>query len=228
MKKVILCILLTLNFSIGQAQKALRYFEINNKRAKEKASYKNVKRLIYFDTENKMIKRSLFKKRLSKHAFFQIPGDSLHHRKLIERQYHGQLTNYDNFIHLLQTDLGITVDTSKPLIIIYYPGKDRCNSSSYATKESRKLWHSQMIEGLSQLKVPKPIYIYHKDTKIERKFNFLNWYKDPQGIVERLFFPYHFPCGSFVGVSKNGRYFSVYGEYGKAAVWKTAKYLLEK
>lgn len=228
MKKIALCLLLTFYFSTNQAQKALPYFEINNKVAEEKAGYKNIKKLQYFDTENNEIKKSQFKNKLASRRFFQIPGDSLHHRKLTERQYHGQLTNYENFIHLLESDLGLKIDTSKPLIIIYYPGKDRCNSSGSATKESKNLWHDQMIEGLSQLKVPKPIYIYHKHAEINRKFDLLNWHKDPQGIVERLFFPYHFPCGSFVGISKNGRYFSVYGEYGKSAVWKTAKYLLKK
>jgi hypothetical protein len=47
-------------------------------------------------------------------------------------------------------------------------------------------------------------------------------------MAERLFFKYHYPCESFVVISKKGEFISYFGEYSKEYVWKVAKILAEK
>jgi hypothetical protein len=51
----------------------------------------------------------------------------------------------------------------------------------------------------------------------------LEWKKDSEGIVERLFFEHHYPCSSFVSISKNSDYISYFGEFGKEYIWEATQ-----
>ncbi len=42
-------------------------------------------------------------------------------------------------------------------------------------------------------------------------------------MIERLFFKYHYPCSSFVVISKNGDYISYFGEFGMKPVWEATQ-----
>lgn len=107
------------------------------------------------------------------------------------------------------------MDSSKPLVIIYYPGKDPCNSSGSATKESRKIWFDQLEDRVNQIIQSKPIYIYKDENGLEKYDGILTWHKDPEGTIERLFFEHHYPCSSFEVISKEGDFISYFGEFGK-------------
>jgi hypothetical protein len=48
----------------------------------------------------------------------------------------------------------------------------------------------------------------------------ITWYKDPEQIIERLFFEHHYPCNSFVILSKDGNFISYFGEFGNEQVWE--------
>ncbi len=56
----------------------------------------------------------------------------------------------------------------------------------------------------------------------------MTWYKDPYGTIERLFFKYHYPCSSFVVLSKEGEFISYFGEFSKEYVCKVAEILTKK
>jgi hypothetical protein len=213
--------------SVSYAQEAQWYYEINNQRAEEKAGYKNTKPLVFFDAKNQPIKKSVFEKQLRTRRFFQIPGDSLHHRKLIPREFHGKTLFPEQFRRLLETDLSITLDPKKPIVIVYYPGKNKCNASGSATKKSMQDWHKQMEAGMLG-KTNDVLYLHRKGESLPKKYSWLNFREDPQGIAEQLFFQYNFPCNSFVVISKTGRYVAFYGEFGKPMVWKTVDFILEE
>ena len=51
----------------------------------------------------------------------------------------------------------------------------------------------------------------------------MDWYKDPYHIIEKLFFKYHYPCSSFVVISKTGEFSSYFGEISKENVWEAAE-----
>ncbi|MDQ7916883.1 hypothetical protein RBU60_04795 [Mesonia sp. MT50] len=182
----------------------------------------------YFDENNVEISQLKFNQIQSKREYLAIAGDSSHHRKLVVREKRGKITNRVFLESLLEEQTNQEIDANQPIIIIYYPGKDRCNSSSSATKQSRKSWYGQLEDGIHQTAPTQPIYIYKDKNGLEIYHDVLTWHKDPEGAVETLFFPDHYACSSFVVISKNGDYISHFGEFGKESVWKATAQLINK
>lgn len=174
----------------------------------------------YFDEKNLEINKSTFERIRSTNKLLDIPGDSANHKKLILRETRGKITNRALLESLLEKEINQEIDSSKPIVIIYYPGKDPCNSSTSATKEAMQFWYGQLEDRINQIAKTKPIYIYKEKEGLEKYDGVITWYKDPEQTIERLFFKHHYPCNSFVILSKEGDYISYFGEFGKEQVWE--------
>ena len=174
----------------------------------------------YFDENNLEINKSKFDRIRSTNKLLDIPGDSANHKKLILREKRGKITNRVLLEALLEKEINQEIDSTKPIVIIYYPGKDPCNSSTSTTKEAIQFWYGQLEDGITQIAKTKPIYIYKEKEGLEKYDGVITWHKDPEQTIERLFFEHHYPCNSFVILSKDGNYISYFGEFGKEQVWE--------
>ena len=174
----------------------------------------------YFDENNLEINKSKFDRIRSTNKLLDIPGDSANHKKLILREKRGKITNRPELESLLEKEINQEIDSAKPIVIFYYPGKDPCNSSTSATKEALQFWHLQLEEGINKIAKTKPIYIYKEKEGLEKYEGVITWYKDPEQIIERLFFEHHYPCNSFLILSKDGNFISYFGEFGNEQVWE--------
>ena len=173
----------------------------------------------YLDINNNEISKSKFRQKRSTNQYLDIQIDSLNQKKLIERTKTGKLENFEAYRSLVSNKTSVKLDNTKPLVIIYHPGKDACNSSGSATKETLKNWYETLEDGVQQLKANAPIYLYKEKEGLEKYDGILNWHKDPDGLTEKLFFKYHYPCSSFVVISSDGEYVSYFGEFSKEYVW---------
>jgi len=177
----------------------------------------------YFDENNEEVTKSKFKRVYARKSLFIIPGDSINQVRLTVRENHGRLDKRAALESILEKQIDREIDADKPMLVIYYPGKDKCNSTGSATKETRRIWYNELEEKLYKIAQIKPIYIYKSNNGLEKYDGILTYHKDPNRIIERLFFQYHYPCSSFVVISKNGDYISYYGEFPKEHVWKLTK-----
>lgn len=179
--------------------------------------------LKYFKENNVEIDKVKFNQILSTNKFLVIQGDSTNYKKLILREKRGKITNRASLELLLEKVINRELDTTKPIVIIYYPGKDRCNSNDSSKTESRKNWFKNLEEGIYKIAKTKPIYIYKDKDGLKKYDGILTWHKDPESIVEKLFFKHHYPCSSFVVISKDGNYVSYFGEFSKNYLWESTK-----
>lgn len=177
----------------------------------------------FFDENNLEISKSKFNQIRSTNKFLDIPGDSINHKKLILREKRGQIDDRNSLELILEKAANLELDSNKPIVIIYYPGKDPCNSSGSVNKEWIKSWYTQLEEGLNQVATVKPIYIYKDNDGLKKYDGILNWNKDPDNTIEKLFFEHHYPCSSFVVISKEGNYISYFGEFSKEFVWEATQ-----
>lgn len=177
----------------------------------------------YFDENNLEISKSKFNRIRSTNKLLDIPGDSVNHKKLTLREKRGKINDKKSLELLLEKVMNLELDSNKPIVIIYHPGKDPCNSSGTTDKEWIKSWYGQLEEGLNQVAEVKPLYIYKDNDGLQKYNGILNWNKDPEGTIERIFFKYHYPCKSFVVISKDGEYISYFGEFGKEYVWEATQ-----
>ncbi len=185
----------------------------------------SVNRIKYFDIDNKPLSRSEYVKKKKAGKYLEISGDSTNHKTLTVREKRGQVYNLEILYDLLEKELQRKLNRSKPLVIIYYPGKDKCNSTGTTNKEWISNYYSQLEEGLNQIAEIKPIYLYKDKNGLEKYSGILEWHKDPENAVEELFFEYHYPCDSFVVISKEGKYICYFGEFSKEYVWEAAEIL---
>ncbi len=180
------------------------------------------KKIRYFNEKNVEISEPEFTRIRSTRKFLSIAGDSINHTKLIVRENHGDITNNKDLRDLLENTTNLERNPNKPIVIIYYPGKDACNSSGF-TYKGKKMWYGELEIGLDQIAQVKPIYIYKDNTGLKKNDETLIWHKDPEGIIERLFFKHHYPCNSFVVISKTGNFISYFGEFTKEYVWEATQ-----
>lgn len=181
-------------------------------------------RYTYFDENYDPISKTDFYKRLWEKELFSVQGDSSHHKILTSRGVHGKLESRTYLDSLLSASTTKTIDSTKALVIIYYPGKDACNSSGSSTRVSTRRWYNEMERKIRQLRSSNIIYVYKtEDGLYGRHDGYKEWIKDPGETIEKLFFKRHYPCSSFVVISKDGEYISCFGEFGKENVWKLTR-----
>lgn len=98
-------------------------------------------------------------------------------------------------------------------MIIYYPGKDPCNSKSSATASARHEWYKDLMKNANKITPTNFLFVYKskEGLKYTKKDT---WYKDPKAMVEHMFFKYHYPCSSYVIIYKD-KYYSYFGEFTK-------------
>lgn len=151
------------------------------------------KEFTYFDVDNTQISKMQFQEKRATNKYFDLTSDSLNYKKLIERYETGKIENVRTYQSLILNRSEKKLDLSKPLVIIYHPGKDRCNSSGAASKKTLARWYSELEKGIVELNANAPIYLYKEKEGLEKYEDIISYYKDPEGLTEKLFFKYHYP-----------------------------------
>lgn len=181
---------------------------------------------VYIDQYDHEVSKEYFEKMKTNPGLMAVHNDSLNVFKIItqyQRKSIGKIDNSQLLIDELVSKLNIAADSTKPLLLIYYPGKDRCNSTGSATKSERKQWHYELEKGTKKIAGIKPIYVYKNTEGLEKYDGIMEWKKDPNGIIEKYFFNYHYPCSSYVIITPKRNYITIYGEFGKESVFNSLK-----
>lgn len=126
-------------------------------------------------------------------------------KDFLEKELHVEIINYLNKISERKTD------STKIIIINYHPGKDKCNSAA-----DKSYLNNLYIDYTEEINLRENVsqYFIYKDvagTKFYDKK--IQWHYDKDKIIENNFFPQHYPCGSYLIIYPNGKYFIQRGEY---------------
>src|SRR5690606_28121983 len=108
-------------------------------------------------------------------------------------------------------------------VIIFYPGKDNCNGM-----ERISTWNVFNNDFLKQVKknLFNIFWIYKSDEDLEYYHpKKVDWKKDDEQIIEKLFFKMHYPCFSSAVIDKEGNFILNLGEFGKQDVLKDVQEL---
>lgn len=204
---VFLFFIISFHFSFGQ----------NSSNNSQKESYK------YYDKDDNVISESEFSELYLIGGFYTVQSDSLRIIKLTPTKEKGRLDNKTQLIIHLEKLTGRQIDDKKPIILIYHPGKDACNSSGSATESSKKIWFSKLEKGTKRIAKTEPIYICKSYEELKESDKVLHWHEDIGKTIEKQFFKFHYPCSSFVIIAEDGEFFSSFGEFGKEYLWKMLK-----
>ncbi|WP_370174536.1 hypothetical protein [Leeuwenhoekiella palythoae] len=180
----------------------------------------------YMDYNNQLISERDLKQHYKGRNYFAIETTIPNVTKLILRTQEDTLQQVESLYAHLEEITGQTLERDKMLAIIYHPGADRCNTTGTATPRTNKIWYREMERKLKRIADINIVYIYKNDEALDR-WKDSNWTEDKNQIIERLFFKYHYPCGSFIVVHPSGHYKSGLGEYSKSWVWKLTEELVQ-
>lgn len=190
----------------------------------------NVNAQTYYDVDGNVIDKATFDNLLLKSKYYRVDNDSLKKSKILnknERGEIGSLGDVNKLFKELNQKLNLNLTTDKPLIIYYYPGKDPCNSGGMYTVKKEYLKSSkQLAKEVKKIADVNVIRIY-KNNEGLTTLTELGWKKDPNALIENLFFNYHYTCESFVIIHKD-KYSAFFGEYGHKQVAETLRDILEK
>jgi hypothetical protein len=126
-------------------------------------------------------------------------------KDFIKKELHNEIINYLNRITEKKTD------STKIIIINYHPGKDKCNSTGdqlYVNSLYR-----DYLDVINSKKNVSQYFIYKDVDGTSSYYKRIKWYHDIDKVIENNFFPRHYPCGSYLIIYPNGKYFVQYGEY---------------
>jgi hypothetical protein len=104
------------------------------------------------------------------------------------------------------------INENNTVIINYFPENDKCLggrkwNSFIIRKIKTYLKNLSNKENISQ-------YFIFKDATVVKNFdkNF-TWFLDKNQIIENAFFPFHYPCFSYIIIKPNGNFYTERGEY---------------
>ncbi|MFT5754768.1 MAG: hypothetical protein ACI924_002010 [Flavobacterium sp.] len=119
------------------------------------------------------------------------------------------------------------IETNHPIVVVFYPGKDKCNSSGSSTRESTKIWYDRLEKGIYKITKANIFYIY-KDTigLYGRNDGFKTWFKDPNHIIEKMF-KESTKCSGYVLISPNSELLSHPSEFSQDGLWKNLKLIIK-
>jgi len=175
----------------------------------------------YYDKNDIEISKDQFNNQQLGFGELKVFNDSLKIGKIIpNRSETGKLDGL-KFYDLINSNLNLKLEQNKPLVIVYYPGIDPCNSSGTATPNSKHQWYKELITKSNKVTPTNFLFIYK--TKNGLKYTKKDtWHKDPKGIIEKIFFKYHYPCSSYT-IIFNNTFVSYFGEFSKDKVLEDLK-----
>lgn len=165
----------------------------------------------YFDERGKRILYPEYEEKIVNGPYFGVPGKQSGEMRLIHRMPVG-LTDARLFYEKLgKMD---AFQAGQPLVVIFYPGKDECNSArSTSDPKTLKSDHLAVLRYVKKQGAAAPVYLYQQPHGLEKYEGIHKWEPDPEGVFAQRFFSFPYPCRSFVVISPKGNYRAILGEF---------------
>lgn len=165
----------------------------------------------YFDERGKRILYPEYEEKILNGPYFGVPGKQSGDMRLVHRMPAG-LTDARLFYEKLgKMD---AFQAGQPLVVIFYPGKDECNSArSTSDPKTLKSDNLTVLKYVKKHGATAPVYLYQQPHGLEKYEGIQEWIPDPEGVFSQNFFSFPYPCRSFVVISPRGNYRAILGEF---------------
>ncbi|MBN3583736.1 hypothetical protein JYB64_15150 [Algoriphagus aestuarii] len=166
----------------------------------------------YRDEMGRSVSKDEFQNKILNGPYFGVPSEDPEVMRLIHRMPFGKVEP-----EIFYDKLGKTQDLKegKSLIVVYYPGKDECNSTGDHANDTRYFQksHDYLLKTAEKRNAAEPAYIFKNSHGLEKYQGIMTWLPDPDGIFEGQFFKFPYPCRSFVVIHPTGEYRAILGEF---------------
>lgn len=165
----------------------------------------------YRDELGKRITREEFEQKITEGPYFGVPAENPQEKKLVYRMPFGMV---DAGVFYEKLGLEDARKEGKSLIVVFYPGKDECNSTGLGNNPATfQKNHQDVVKYAEKHQAVSPVYVYKNPHGLEKYQGIMEWIPDPEGVFEKQFFQFHYPCKSFVVITSTGQYRAILGEF---------------
>lgn len=179
---------------------------------------------VYRNEMGGLITQEEFEEKITNGPYFGVPGSVSNEKLLIHRMPFGKVEP-DLFYQKLGMEQALK--ENKSLVVIFYPGKDECNSTGLQANDAThfKKSYEYLVDGTSKRDAAEPVYIYKNPHGLEKYKGIMEWIPDPDSTFEKNFFKYPYPCRSFVVIHPSGEYRAIFGEFPDSQIIQALKIL---
>lgn len=159
------------------------------------------KKEIYLNDDLVEITQADFKKTDDPYKFYNLRFelDTLIANVKVQRIRKGKVS--DELLNSIKSELSTISGDSIPnenfIVINYYHGLDRCNSTGDKSYVRRK--YKRFLKKMKKMKNVSQFFMYKSPEGTKDYGKQLNWIKDEFRTIEKTFLPLHYPCGSYMG-----------------------------
>ncbi|MDR9400591.1 MAG: hypothetical protein RI558_04145 [Psychroflexus sp.] len=176
------------------------------------------KPITYVDYKYDVMTKEAFSEKIDNKKAFEIPAKSKRTKRLIKRTQFGVIKEKEAFYKQLNHSLNKLISLDDYLIVDYYQTNSSCLPLEiYNTKDTlylQKNPQSNLVDDalINQIVSNyKYISILPKNTDLkESPEDFSN---DLDGLFQKMFFNYDYPCHSIVMIAPDGRFISYLGTH---------------
>ena len=178
----------------------------------------------YRDEMGRSVSKDEFQNKILNGPYFGVPSEDPEVMMLIYRMPFGKVEP-----EIFYEKLGKMQDLKegKSLIVVYYPGKDECNSTGDNANDTRYFQksHDYLLKTAAKRNAGEPAYIFKNSHGLEKYQGIMTWMPDPDGVFENQFFKFPYPCRSFVVIHPSGEYRAILGEFPNNQIDQALKIL---
>jgi hypothetical protein len=180
---------------------------------------------VYRNEMGGIITKEQYEDKILNGPYFGVPGNDPNEQVLIHRMPFGKVDNPEIFYKALELEEVLKV--GKPIVVIFYPGKDECNSTGLVAtnKKLRRKNHEWLVKNIESKDGYGPVYLYKNPSGLNKYQGIMTHIPDPGRLFEQTFFKFPYPCGSFVVMDPSGNYHSILGEYPNSQIIEALKKL---
>lgn len=174
------------------------------------------KKKYFFDINNNIISESNYKKIKEnplEYYKIKVVSDTAKIYTIEKRETKGSLSvdSYNNLFLYLSNLNEKKIDSSKTIIINYYPGFDKCSETS--GRDYVNNLYKIFLKEINSIEKVDNYFICKSFEGIEFYDQSIEWKIDKDKFIESTFFPNHYPCGSYLIVYPDKKYYIYKGEY---------------
>lgn len=179
---------------------------------------------VYRNEMGGLITQEAFEEKITNGPYFGVPGSTSNEKLIIHRMPFGKVEP-DLFYRILGKEESLK--EGKSLVVIFYPGKDECNSTGLQANDVShfKKSYEYLVSGTAKRNGTEPVYIYKNPHGLEKYKRIMEWIPDPEVTFEKNFFKYPYPCRSFVVIHPSGEYRAIFGEFPDSQIILALKIL---
>ncbi|SFC82708.1 hypothetical protein SAMN04487987_101152 [Algibacter pectinivorans] len=182
----------------------------------------------FYNDEGAQITRKEFYEKRDHYETYPMyfENDSIKFGVLFDREKYGVLkdSTFQSLKNYLNTFYPSKINP-KDIIVINFLTGIPINELSKKDKSSWDIFHRDYLKKLNKITDISHFWISSLEKEKLKYFHSekVDWKKDEDNFIKRLFFPHETTYGYYIIINPKGKYYYSLGEYGKNNVWSKTR-----